>query len=165
MGNFGWVEAKVASGGENVSESISFANISAIPAYYFFGGLALDVEASYLAAEKSKPGMWFIGNVSYTYRAAESKFAPFVRAGYGVGNAMSSFTGLQAYPELIFDSFDVGILNSGIGLKYLLADLVAVRSEFNYRRSSIKQSIEGVDDKVEIKVSNLALWLGISLQL
>lgn len=165
MGNFGWTEVKVASGAENISESVLFANISAIPTYYLFGGIALDLEVSYLAAENDKPGMWFIGNLSYTHRVSDSKFAPFIRAGYGVGNAMSSFTGQQAYPEIVFDDFKVGILNSGIGLKYLLSDFVAFRSEFNYRRSNINQNIEGLENKVEITVSNLALWLGVSLQL
>ena len=155
MGNFGQLEVKI----ENLSRTALYANISAIPTYYIVDNIAVDLELSYLASESSRPGMSVIGNLSYTYPLGDSILAPFARAGYGIGNSLSSYVGPYARPEILFSDFDVSIINLGLGVKYLLSPSVNIRSELNYRLTSTK--IEGID----FKVNNLALWMGLALNL
>lgn len=72
--------------------------------------------------EESIPVFSFIPNISYNYQVPNNdKVALFGGLGYGLSNSNNLF-GLLVRKS---NSFDVGIINTGAGIKYLISEKVA----------------------------------------
>lgn len=166
-GNFGSLETSRTSGGSTQSESSTYFNLSITPGYYVANGFSIEPEFALLAVEDEEPAQYVLGNISYTYRLPESDVALFGRAGYGVSNSIQ-FPVPGGINLRISDKFDVGVLNLGAGVKYVIKNAVALRTEMNYRRHSWTTesfSFFGGSFKSERTYTNIGLLFGFSVLL
>ncbi len=150
----------------NHDESYGYFQLAAIPAVYVADGLSIEPEINCFIIKKSAPAFAFLGNLAYTFRIKNQRFAPFVRAGYGISNAFQ-FPIQNGILARISDKFDIPIINAGVGLKFLLTDAVAFRTELNYRRLSFsdESSYYGYTSKSSTKYNFISVLLGFSVLL
>lgn len=166
-GNLGSLESSTTVMGQTNSQSRTFANLSISPAYYIVDGLSIEPEFGLLAVEKQTPAQFILGNLSYTHRLPQTDIALFLRAGYGVSNSIQ-FPVPGGVAIRISEDFDVGVLNIGVGVKYIIKDIVALRSEVNYRNHSwTRESIGFYSPSYsqENSYKHIGLLLGFSILL
>lgn len=124
-----------------MSTSLFYIQLGVIPAYFFTDGLSFEPEINLLIQNQegadNKPTLSFLGNLSYSFNIANKKFAPFIRAGYGISNSIQMPSVIGGLFR-VSDKLDVGIMNAGAGLKILLSEHVLFRTEINFRRYSYK---------------------------
>lgn len=123
----------------NVSiDPVTVFYLSLNPGYYIIDGLSVEPEFSIFANSNSKPATSLIGNVSYTYKAESSPLAVYARAGYGFSNGYY-YPAVRGAAYRISSRFDVGILNAGVGVKFLFGTSAVIRAEVNYKEQSSEQ--------------------------
>lgn len=166
-GSLGSWTTSSTSNGRTSSDSRAYVFFAVTPGYYIVDGLSIEAELGLLAVEKMTPTEYLLGDISYTYRLPDSKVALFARVGYGFSNSAK-------YPmfgdALIKTSneLDVGVVNIGGGLKYIVSEGVALRAEINYRSHSWTSEYRGYggsSSKTEYTYSNIGLLLGFSVLL
>ncbi len=151
----------------STSEStLQYAYISATAGYYLIDGLSIEPEFAILATEQTKPGQSALLNLSYTYLIKQTAVAPYIRAGYGLGNSAS----IVVVPELPAHSssdFDVKTINVGAGVKFLVAQGAAIRIEVNYKRQNYTENFNyaSISSSREYTYSSTRLWFGVSILL
>lgn len=150
----------------NYDESYGYFQLAAIPAVYVADGLSIEPEINCFVVKKSAPAFAFVGNLAYTFRIENQRFAPFIRAGYGISNAYK-FPFLNSLLGRMSSKFDIPIINAGVGIKYLLSDAVALRTELNYRRLSYSNESGSFvyTSKSETKYNFISVLLGFSVLL
>ena len=117
------------------SEAEGYLTLALRPGFFIIDGLALEPEILWTAIEGEPPSFMLSGNLAYTFSIPESRVLPFVLAGYGTGNAIPLFQTLLFRSS---DKLDISVLNIGGGLKVLIAERVAIRTEYRYQRFSQK---------------------------
>ncbi len=95
-------------------------------------------------------------NVFYNYRIGK-KFVPFIGGGFSMGNGIP-YAEAEPYGMLYGDAnYNSTALNLGGGLKYLLADNVAIRAEYRY--SNFRCTVDGQPDHVNYKINRAFIGL------
>ena len=143
------------------SESRTYFQLGIIPAYYLTDGLAIEPEINLLAVEKEEPALLLLGNLAYTVNLENSRFYPFIRAGYGITNSVQ--IPVNGNLSKISGDMDIGVLNLGAGIKTLLTENILLRTEINFRKFSY--SDEGTGYKYSMNISSIALIFGFSVLL
>jgi opacity protein-like surface antigen len=123
--------------GSNSPEAQSYLMLYVRPGYYIFNGLSLEPEIPWMAIEDIEPALSVTGNISYTLHSPESRVAPFVLVGYGMGNTIPD---AQRAVVCTSDEFDVSVLNAGGGFKIFVGEATALRVEYRYQRCSKEES-------------------------
>ncbi len=149
----------------NSSVTRNYAILDLAVGYFVADGLSLEPEIGWYALEKMEPSIHLVANLSYTLPNPTTRFAPFIRAGYGVANMME-FPGVGMLGR-VSDKMDVSVLNIGGGVKYLVASSIALRAEINYRKHSLSNSSSygGVSMSFDQSFSTTGLLLGFSVLL
>jgi hypothetical protein len=154
-------------GFSNHSNTYNYLSISSLCGIYIFDEFSIEPEVGMLAIENSSPAQFIIGNLAYTYCVPNSKIAVFVRGGYGVSNAfILPMNG--NLPLRYSDKFDIGIINAGGGVKYLVSDHTVLRIEINYRKQSYSQQYSSLyfsSTQYENSYSNYGVLVGFSILL
>jgi hypothetical protein len=148
------------------SESRNYFQLAVVPGIFIVDGLSIEPEFNMFFYQKAKPSLSFLGNLSYTFIIPEKNFAPFIRIGYGVSNSLQ-FPIQNGMLAKMSDKFDISILNAGIGLKFLLTENLAFRTELNYRKFSHSADDSGYGYSYEIKDSftSISALFGFSILL
>ncbi|MGD0337957.1 MAG: outer membrane beta-barrel protein [Bacteroidota bacterium] len=143
----------------------NFATISLTAGYYFIDWLSLEPEVNLFAYEGGQPGESVLLNLSFTYPLEHSIVAPFIRGGFGLGNA-GFITGNLPFSSFVSDKFDVKTFNAGAGVKLLIAQSVALKIELNYRYQTYTENYTGcILYSVNNKNSMIRLFVGFSVLL
>jgi hypothetical protein len=134
------------------------------PGYFVLDGLSIEPQIGMLVQKNEKPAWLFLGSLSYTYAIPQSNVAPFLRAGYGVSNAIP----LPIDHTLIgraTDKLDVGVLELGGGLKLKATEGAYLRAEIGYRKSSWSREYSwyGYSTTIDYTYSTIALALGFTV--
>jgi len=147
------------------SETKNYAILNLSVGYYVADGLSIEPEISLMAMQGLEPSDLFLVNVSYTMPNPSSKFSPFILVGYGVSNSMQ-FPGLSILGR-VSDKLDVGVLNVGAGIKYLVSEDIALKMELNYRKESFTQTISyfGSSSSSDNTFATTGLLFGFSVLL
>ena len=143
------------------SESRMYIQLGIIPAYYLTDGLAIEPEINLLAVESEDPAFLLLGNLAYTLNIENSRFFPFLRAGYGITNSVQ--IPVNGNLSKLSGDMDIGVLNLGGGLKTLLTENILLRTEINYRKFSYSK--EGTGYTYSMHISSIALVFGFSVLL
>lgn len=153
--------------GPNFSSSTTekYLSINVTPGYYLADGLSVEPQLGLTWIERSKPSEYLLLNLSYTYLLPESRVGVFAAAGYGIGNS-------EQYPMTnvavqVSDKFNVGVLNMGVGAKFLISKDVLIRTELNYRADSWTEEYSNPYYSIssDNKQSAISLLAGISILL
>jgi opacity protein-like surface antigen len=142
--------------------STTYGTLSLTAGYYIIDQLSIEPEINFLAYEGEPPGESVLLNLSYTYPIPHSIVAPFIRGGYGLGNA-TSFLGIPDLAIHSTDNFDIKTLNAGAGVKLIVAQNVALRIEINYRNQTY--TLEDISYSLDYKYSTVELFIGFSVLL
>jgi hypothetical protein len=148
--------------GTSRNDQPTFLGINVSPGYYIIDGLSFEPDFGVMADLSGNADFdtyyKIVGNLSYTFKLQEKPFAPYVKAGYGISNgieyALSGFQG--TFAEASKDR-TVSILNTGAGMKWLVSDKAAIRTELNYHVQSL------TEDSYDYKFSSVGLLVGVSL--
>jgi hypothetical protein len=132
-GSLGSRSTSVSSKGYDDSQSYNFFYLGVCPGFFIAPGLSVEPEIAYAAIQKQFPSWYLLGNLSYTYNIGGPRVFPFLRAGYGVSNAILPIPGVLASAKISKD-MNVSVLNFGGGIKYQLAGSTFLRTEINYKR-------------------------------
>ncbi|HEY6951388.1 MAG TPA: outer membrane beta-barrel protein [Bacteroidota bacterium] len=168
-GNLGSSTNKTSGGNSyysyDHSETVNYAVLDLAVGFFLADGFSLEPEVALFAAEQQEPAQYLLANISYTMPNPSAKVAPFIRAGYGVSNSMK-IPGLGIMGRMS-DKLDVGVLNLGAGIKYLVASDVALRVEVNYRKHSYSHSdsFSGFTSSYEYSFATTGLLFGFSVLL
>lgn len=123
------------------STSLFYILLGVIPAYFFTDGLSFEPEINLLIQNQegtdNKPALSFLGNLSYTFNIPNKKFAPFIRAGYGISNSVQIPAVIGGLGR-VSDKLNVSVLNTAVGFKVLVSKNVLFRTEINFRRYAYK---------------------------
>lgn len=121
----------------NDGETETLVNIPLRIGYYIYRGLEIEPEFLLTIPEDSEEtGYLILGNLVYNFKVSEN-LIPFILAGGGYGNGTRFF-------DAVFDS-DMGItvLNFGVGMKYLVGDSAAIRTEYRFTKYSGEETETG----------------------
>lgn len=168
-GNFGTSSTKSSSnslyGNNSSSQSINYATLNVIVGFFLADGISLEPEVGWFAAEQQKPMNFLLVNISYTMPNPTSKVSPFIRAGYGISNSFA-VPSMNAMGR-VSDKMDVGVLNLGAGVKYLVGTDFALRLEVNYRKQSFSQtnSYYTFSSTTDVSLATTGLLFGFSVLL
>ncbi len=147
---------------------------------YAFASTSIDLfVAEYISIEPQvdvlfnplgPPAESIIGNISGSQRIANSNIAFFVKAGYGRGNSAIYPMTSEMTPRHVVDGWNVGIVDVGGGIKYLISNKAALKIEANFREETFPTifyyfSPYGQVNTYEADVtdSNIALLIGFSI--
>lgn len=152
------------SGSTTNSDTRTSAYLSVAPGYYFLDNFSIEGEFGISAIEKVQPAQYLLLNLAYTYLIPDSKAALFAHAGYGLSNSVA-LSYFNNYLVRTSDGFDVGIINLGAGMKFLMTSHVLLHTEVNYRihNWSNEFSLFGITGKEDMKYSNISLLFGFSI--
>ncbi len=120
------------------STSETFVSRALRPGFYVVNGLALEPEMYWTAIEKSEPAFSLTANLAYNFLIPESRFLPFLLAGYGLGNAIPVFQRVLGRSS---DGFDITVLNAGTGVKIFATNQIALRVEYRYQHFSYERNL------------------------
>ena len=152
------------------STSLSYIQLGVIPAYFVTDGLSIEPEINVLIQSQegvnNKPSLSFLANLAYNFSIPEKKFAPFIRVGYGISNSIP-------YPSVIgelvrvTDDLDVGVINAGAGLKFLISEHLLFRTEINFRRFAytVENRYSGSKYSNDYKLTSISGIFGFSVLL
>lgn len=101
------------------------------PGFFVIDGLEILPEIYWGATSDAPPSFSFSGNIAYNYLIPGSRVAPFVLAGYGIGNGVPL---LERMVGRSSDAFDITVLNLGGGAKVFVTKAVAVSAEYRYQQ-------------------------------
>jgi opacity protein-like surface antigen len=148
------------------SDSKFYLQLSAIPAFYIADGLSIEPEINFLFSGSVDPSLSFLASLSYTFRIKNERFAPFIRAGYGISNSLQ-FPIQSGFLARVSESLDVTIINAGAGLKFLITDNLSFRTELNYRRFNQSESggSYGYTYEESYSLTSVSLLFGFSVLL
>lgn len=123
------------------SESTStFMTLALRFGIYVYRGLAIEPEIHWSSLEEAEPALSLHGNLAYNFNVATSpgkpRVIPFILAGYGIGNAVPFSLSLFSPSS---DTWNVGVLNLGAGLKAFVTESVALRTEYRFQRYSYSE--------------------------
>jgi hypothetical protein len=118
----------------NQSHSSTYFYFSVLPGFFLTEGLSIEPEINLLAVQDVRPGISIIPNISYTYLIPNERTAIYIKAGYGISNSLA-FLGIP----MRYGDMNIGIFNTGFGIKYLISNSAALRIEINYKRSSYEE--------------------------
>jgi hypothetical protein len=141
------------------SSRAGYLLFSVLPGFFVADGLSIEPEISILALEDAKPSFSIIPNLSYTYLIPQSRIALYSRAGYGLSNSRSLF-GLLIRNS---DKMDIGILNFGTGIKYLVSAGAALRIELNYKRTSQERDFNEFTENTTLQTFRLLFGFSVLL--
>jgi opacity protein-like surface antigen len=141
-GNFGSVSGSsetTSSFGSSQSEQEAqgYLSLALRPGFYIIDGLVVEPEILWTAVEKVPPSFSLSGNLAYNFSIPESHITPFVLVGYGTGNAIPLFQRLFFRSS---DKLDISVLNIGAGVKFFVAERIALRTEYRYQRYSQEET-------------------------
>lgn len=146
--------------------STNYFSLSLLPAIYISDGFAVEPETDFFFLKDHTPDLSVLLNLSYTYFPGKGKACPFFRIGYGITNSLkipvNSNTLQKASNEL-----DIKVLNFGTGLKIPFGNVIAFRSELNYRiySSDKDENQYGYSSKSKTNNKFLSVLLGFSVLL
>ncbi len=140
-------------------------SMSISPSYYITDGFFIEPELVFLINslfEEDDSGYQLLLNAGYTFKTTKS-FAPYVKAGYGIGNVMTlQYAGTQGTPLGAVDDDELlSIINAGIGMKWLVGGTAMIKTEINYRNQN--HTREGSPNDENLR--NIGLLLGLSIGL
>jgi len=135
-GNLGLVSSSSETTGsfgssKSEQESQGFISLALRPGYYIIDGLVIEPEILWTAVEETSPSYSLSGNLAYNFSIPQSRIIPFFLVGYGIGNAIPFF---QRLFYRYSDKLDIRVLNIGAGLKFFVAERIALRTEYRYQR-------------------------------
>jgi opacity protein-like surface antigen len=119
------------SGHTSESESQQIMSLLVRPGFFVIEGLEIQPEVYWGAASGDPPSFSFSGNLAYNYLIPGARVAPFILAGYGVGNGM---TLLERMFGRNSDAFDITVINLGGGAKFFVTKAVAITAEYRYQQ-------------------------------
>jgi opacity protein-like surface antigen len=119
------------SGHTSESESQNIFSLLFRPGFFVIDGLEILPEVYWGAASDEPPSFSFSGNVAYNYMIPGARVAPFVLAGYGVGNGLPILERMLGRSS---DTFDITVLNLGGGAKIFVTKAVALTAEYRYQQ-------------------------------
>jgi hypothetical protein len=119
------------SGPTYESESQNVVSLLLRPGYFVIDGLEILPEIYWGASSGEPPSFSFSGNIAYNYLIPGSRVAPFVLAGYGIGNGVPI---LERMVGRSSDAFDITVLNLGGGAKVFVTKSVALSAEYRYQQ-------------------------------
>jgi len=133
---------------KDASESLDLLNLALRLGYFVYKGLEIEPEFLLTIPDESEnTGVLFMGNIAYNFGPSKN-VAPFVLAGFGVGNGARYFSIILDLEET------VTVLDFGAGIKYVVGNSAGLRLE--YRFSHVM--MEGDD-----YINDHQIMLGISL--
>jgi opacity protein-like surface antigen len=151
------------------SSKETYFNVPVRIGWFFWKGLEFEPEfmltsyhdsyndgAGYTYDYKST-GYILSGNLLYNFKLTNSRFVPFLLAGYGIGNAVP----YENYAEKWESGTKTSTPNIGAGVKYLFGNTAALRLEYRYRNFRITYS--GEDDGGTEHIIINSVILGICL--
>lgn len=163
-GSIGTENIKYISADYSSNFAYKYIFISALPSYYIKDGLALEPELGISMISESSPALYLIGNISYTHKITDSKFALFGRAGYGASNAV-----WPAYfdkpPASVSNGMKISIVNLGAGFKYLISEKITFRCELNYKvqNYNVNNSSTYYNYSFDRKLNTLSFQYGFTI--
>jgi opacity protein-like surface antigen len=89
-----------------------------------------------------------------------SPLAPFVLAGYGIGNGIVAFHKVVVRSS---DEMDIPILTLGAGLKIFLSPAVAFRAEYRFERLTAEDSFAPGGPTLKEALLSHNVFLGFSV--
>lgn len=116
--------------------SSSVIDLAGTVGFFIVDGFSIEPEFRYtlLIPENADSRKMYslIGNLSYSYLVPKRSYAVFARIGYGVSNGVP-IVPPNTFIVTDFDKEEIStIFNAGIGVKFLLSEMVALRSEVGY---------------------------------
>ena len=129
------------------------------PAIYVVKGLSIEPEIGLMVADDADPGIFLLGNVSYTYFIPEKSFAPYAKVGFGVTNSMFAIPNVNVFSKTSKD-LDITVLNLAAGLKILINKTAVIKTELNYRK--LNYSEESGLAKYDFTLNYLSILIGMS---
>ena len=143
------------------SSSSSIFYISPRLGFFLVEGLELEPEFSGIFVGGGDPGYMVNGNLAYNTRL-QGKALGFLLAGYGAANRVPVGGTLSGYYRTT-----LGVLNLGAGIKVLLSDDIAIRTELRYQRFTGSRTDDfswgGVGGSQEYDLRLLSFQFGISI--
>jgi opacity protein-like surface antigen len=126
--------------GSNSSESYDILTIPLRVGRYVWKGLEIEPELFLMKVENSDLGYLFNLNGVYNFKTSKP-FRPFLLAGIGITNGIKIGYLMEADSEI--NGF---VINAGAGLKYLIGNSAALRFEYRYMRSHLKDNWGNTDN-------------------
>ncbi len=112
----------------SVMSSNSSTSFLVSPRVGLFVSEALQIEPEgVLLLSTGDPAYMLNGNLVYNFPGAQNS-VPFLLAGYGIANSIPFFN-VPFYSLKMM----VGVLNLGVGMKFFLAENVALRAEYRFQ--------------------------------
>jgi opacity protein-like surface antigen len=127
------------------------------PGYFVIDGLEILPEIYWGATSGEPPSFSFSGNIAYSYLIPGARVAPFVLAGYGIGNGVPV---LERMVGRSSDAFDITVLNLGGGAKVFVTKAVAVTAEYRYQQYNREVTNGSYTSKYTYSFHNV--FLGVS---
>jgi len=160
-GSFGfyYMDSKQKSINQESSDNSTAFICSINPAIYVVKGLSIEPEIGLMIAEETDPGIFLLGNVSYTYLIPEKSFAPYAKVGFGVTNSMFSIPNVNVFSKTSED-LDITVFNLAAGLKFLINKTAIIKTELNYRKLNYSQ--ESGFAKYDYTLNYLSILIGMS---
>ncbi len=158
-GTFASLSSKSESSGRSSeSDPENIFSLLLRPGYFVIDGLEIQPEIYWGASAGDPPSFSFSGNVAYNYMIPGSHVAPFILAGYGVGNGLPLMERMLGRSS---DAFDISVLNLGGGAKFFVTKAVAVNAEYRYQQFSRETTSGSNSTKNTFYFHNV--FLGISV--
>ncbi len=131
------------------------------PAIYVVKGLSIEPEIGLMLVENEKPGIFLLGNVSYTYLIPDKSIAPYAKIGFGATNSLA-IPNVNLYSKASED-LDITIFNLAGGVKFLINKTAIIKTELNYRKFSYSEDL--YFSKIDYSRDFVSILLGISFVL
>jgi hypothetical protein len=160
-GTLGTATTKLEYEGLSNEETQSYVYLALTPGYYIIDGLSIELDLGLRAMEEVKPGQLALLNLSYTYLLPSTHIGLFGRVGYGISNCVSVPGFLDLDLSRRSEDLDIGVLNAGVGGKFLMSESVFIRTEVNYRIHSYSEDYLG--GTADYSQTTLSLLFGIGM--
>ncbi len=151
-----------------INTSRTYLYLTTTVGYYVIDNISIEPQFGLFALKNSKPSQSIVLNVSYSKRIENSNVALFIRSGYGLGNAISSPFFYEIPIYRVANKWDVNIVNVGVGIKFIISEVAALKFETNYREESFlgeKDSEYFFWGNSDYSFDNMMLLIGISFYL
>lgn len=131
--------------------------------YFIYKGLELEPELQLSIVENSDLMYSLNANLLFNLLKDDSKIIPFVLGGIGIGNSVPYFNTLIPFSN---HTYSVHQFNAGAGLKFLLTESIAFRTEYRMQIYSYDEELNsyyGPPVKIEYSFYSHNILLGISI--
>ncbi len=126
--------------GAGYTDTESMLNVPIRFGWFFWKGLELEPELMWTKYHEkygysgsmstyNETGRMFSANLLYNFTLKNSHFMPFVLAGWGFGNGLPWGDQIERYDP----GAKASTPNLGVGVKYLIGNVGALRLEYRYR--------------------------------